>query len=152
MKKPIMLAIVAMLLSANAFAAEGVTNMSPYIDTGFYSPGFIARVGADTLFAYGYSDTVAVIGAEEIVGEIFCYTVAQGGTLFVQLQGSNDNVHFTNLSADNDSLAISIAGNYGMVFSHAVIYRYYRMYFNEVENGSSWIYDFRVGGKVDYGK
>lgn len=148
-RKLIMLLTLVLLVAA--YAQGDVQNMSPYIDTGYISRGFGGRAVGDTISADCYSDTIAVIGAQEVVGEVMSLVIAQGGTLFVQLQGSNDLVYFTNLAADNESLAVSAVGNYGLVFDHATVYRYYRMYFNEVENGSSWIYNFRVGGHVNYG-
>ena len=145
MKKLIVLFTIALLVAAYALQGD-VKNMSPYIDTSYYYP--VAT--SDTIKTADYSDTIQVIGADYVVAEIHLAAVTD--TMFVVLLASNDSTHFINLDATGDSLAMTSVGNYAIIFTDASIFRYYVLRFFEITDGAEATYQFRVGGKVNYGK
>jgi len=121
-------------------ASTDVNHITGYIDTGRY------YTNGDTLTADGYSDTIAVVGAQILTVQID--VAALGDTAYVILEGSKDGVGFFNTDVNGDSLILSATGTSAIIFPYAAGFRYYRLWMQEASDGAKIVPHFSVGART----
>ena len=99
----------------------------------------------DTLTRTAVStDTINVLGAGNICAQIKLISLISAHYVYGWLMGSVDNKNYVNTDAEGDTLKMTSASTYSIVFPHGTAYRYY--YF-KVAGDSTFkaLTTFRVG-------